>query len=180
MDCMDCHNRPSHVFLPPETAVDQVMAGGNISPKLPWIKKLALDALVARYDEKQNVREEIRQFIEAYYTKNFPEVLKNQKAEVDQAIDTIFAIYDRNVFPSMQVDWTTYPNNIGHRNWPGCFRCHDNHHVSESGKDPHEFVPRLSHCPSTGGALASWEYYARQPGTLASMASKRQTRHDPL
>ncbi|MGZ3593712.1 MAG: cytochrome c3 family protein, partial [Syntrophales bacterium] len=52
MDCMDCHNRPSHVFLPPETAVDQAMAAHNIPPELPWIKKLALDALVKNYDGK--------------------------------------------------------------------------------------------------------------------------------
>ena len=153
MDCMDCHNRPSHVFLPPETAVDQVMAGGNISPKLPWIKKLALDALVKQYEGNQNVHEEIGQFIEAYYAKNFPEVLKNQKDQVDQAVDAIFAIYDRNVFPSMQVDWTTYPNNIGHRNWPGCFRCHDNHHVSESGKILTNSCPVCHTVPQRGALL---------------------------
>jgi NapC/NirT cytochrome c family, N-terminal region len=134
MDCMDCHNRPSHIFYPPETAVDQAMAGGNISPKLPWIKKLALDTLVKNYEDKKNPEEEIRQFIEGYYAKHLPEVLKNQKAQVDQAIDTVSAIYERNVFPTMKVNWTTYPNNIGHRNWPGCFRCHNDHHVSQKGK----------------------------------------------
>jgi hypothetical protein len=134
MDCMDCHNRPSHVFLPPETAVDQALAGGNISYKLPWIKKLALDALVKEYNVRQNVREEIRQFIENYYAKNFPAVLKNQKTQMNQAIDTIFNIYERNVFPTMKVNWVTYPNNIGHRNWPGCFRCHNDRHVNQKGK----------------------------------------------
>ncbi len=134
MDCMDCHNRPSHVFLPPESAVDQAMAAGNISPELPWIKKLALDALVKNYDGKRDVREEIRQFIQEYYTKHFPDVLKRQKAQVEQAIKAISAIYDRNVFPAMKVNWTTYPNNIGHRNWPGCFRCHNDRHVSQTNK----------------------------------------------
>ena len=134
MDCMDCHNRPSHIFYPPETAVDQAMAGGNISPKLPWIKKLALDALVKNYEDQKNPGEGIRQFIEGYYTKHLPDVLKNQRAQVDQAIDTIFAIYERNVFQTMKVNWTTYPNNIGHRNWPGCFRCHNDRHVSQKGK----------------------------------------------
>ena len=134
MDCMDCHNRPSHIFFPPETAVDQAMAGGNISPKLPWIKKLALDALVKNYGDRQDVNEAIRQFIEAYYSKNFPDVLKNQKVQADQAINAIIAIYDRNVFSTMKVNWTTYPNNIGHRNWPGCFRCHNDRHVSQTGK----------------------------------------------
>ncbi len=133
MDCMDCHNRPSHIFYPPATAVDRAMEGGNISPKLPWIKKLALDALVREYAADQNVHRLIRESIEGYYTKNDPG-LQNQKNLVDQAVSTITAIYDQNVFPSMKVNWTTYPNNIGHRNWPGCFRCHDNHHGTESGK----------------------------------------------
>jgi hypothetical protein len=134
MDCMDCHNRPSHVFYPPETAVDEAMAGGNISPRLPWIKKLALDALVKKYEDRQDVREAIRQSIEAYYADKYPDVLKKQKTEIDQAVKTISVIYGRNVFPSMKVDWTTYPNNIGHRNWPGCFRCHNDRHANEAGK----------------------------------------------
>jgi hypothetical protein len=134
MDCMDCHNRPSHIFFPPETAVDKAMAGGNISPQLPWIKKLALDALVKEYGNHQNVHEEIRQSIEGYYARNYPKVMKNQKAQIDKSIDAILTIYDRNVFPTMKVNWTSYPNNIGHRNWPGCFRCHNDRHISQTGK----------------------------------------------
>jgi len=153
MDCMDCHNRPSHVFLPPETAVDEAMAGGNISPRLPWIKKLALDALVKNYESKQNVQDEIRQFIEGYYTKHFPEVLKHQRAQVSQAIDTIFTIYERNVFPTMKVNWTTYPNNIGHRNWLGCFRCHNDRHVSQTGKVLTSSCPICHTVPQRGPLL---------------------------
>jgi hypothetical protein len=134
MDCMDCHNRPSHVFLPPESAVDRAIAGGNISPQLPWIKKLALDALVKKYENQENAPKAIRQFVENYYATNYPEVLKRQKDQVLQAVSTIIAIYERNVFPTMNVDWTTYPNNIGHRNWPGCFRCHNDRHVNQTGK----------------------------------------------
>jgi len=153
MDCMDCHNRPSHVFLPPETAVDRAMAGGNISPKLPWIKKLALDILVKKYDDGQNVNEAIRQFIEDYYAKNFPDVIRNQKNLVSQAIETIFAIYSRNVFTTMKVNWTTYPNNIGHRNWPGCFRCHNDRHVSQAGKVLTSSCPVCHTVPQRGPLL---------------------------
>jgi hypothetical protein len=153
MDCMDCHNRPSHVFLPPETAVDQAMAARHISPELPWIKKLALDALVKNYDGKRDVREEIGQFVEDFYTKHFPDVLKRQKAQIDQAIDAIFAIYDRNVFPTMKVNWTTYPNNIGHRNWPGCFRCHNDRHVSQRGKVLTSACPVCHTMPQRGPLL---------------------------
>jgi len=153
MDCMDCHNRPSHVFLPPETAVDKAMGGGLISHKLPWIKKLALDALVKSYKDTDQVQEEMRMFVEGYYTKYYPDVLKRQKAEVTQAVTTIFAIYNRNVFPTMKVNWTTYPNNIGHRNWPGCFRCHDNQHVNQSGKVLTNDCPVCHTLPQRGPLL---------------------------
>jgi hypothetical protein len=153
MDCMDCHNRPSHVLLPPEAAVDRALAGGNLSPKLPWIKKLALDALVKDYGDPQNVREGIRGLIEGFYSKSHPEVLKRQKAQVEQAIDAIFAIYDRNVFPGMKVNWTTYPNNIGHRNWSGGFRCHNNNHRDASGKILSNSCPVCHTIPQRGPLL---------------------------
>jgi hypothetical protein len=129
------------------------MAGGNISPKLPWIKKLALDALVRKYDDGQNINDGIRQFIEDYYAKNFPEVLRNQKDLVSQAVETIFTIYSRNVFTTMKVNWTTYPNNIGHRNWPGCFRCHNDRHVSQAGKVLTSSCPVCHTVPQRGPLL---------------------------
>lgn len=134
MDCMECHNRPSHVFLPPETAVDRAMEGRSISPGLPWIKQLAVDALTKDYRGRKDLHEAIRESITGYYAKNYPGVAKNGKGAVDRAVEVIARIYDQNVFPSMNVNWTTYPNNIGHRNWPGCFRCHDNYHRASSGK----------------------------------------------
>jgi hypothetical protein len=133
MDCMDCHNRPSHVFLPPETAVDRAMEGGAISPDLPWIKKLAVEALTRDYHNEKDVDRTIRESLEGYYAKKRPDV-GNWKALVDRAAGAVATIYDKNVFPSMNVNWTTYPSNIGHRNWPGCFRCHDGFHRNASGE----------------------------------------------
>ena len=134
MDCMDCHNRPTHLFPSPETTVNASMAGGKISSDLPWIKKLAVEALVQNYKDPPNAFQEIQKTIQGTYAKNFPEVLKRQKAEVDRAIKAIYAIYQQTVFPGMKVNWATYANNIGHRQWPGCFRCHDDRHSSPDGK----------------------------------------------
>ena len=153
MDCMDCHNRPSHVFVPPEVAVDRATAGGSISSKLPWIKKLAVDALVKTYNGNENIRDQIRQFVEDYYGKNYPDVLNNQKGFINQAIHTLYTIYDRNVFPSMNVNWTTYVNNIGHRNWPGCFRCHSDRHTNELGKTLTRSCPVCHTVPQRGPLL---------------------------
>jgi hypothetical protein len=134
MDCMDCHNRPTHLFPSPETTVNASMAGREISPSLPWIKKLAVDALVQNYKDPQNAFQGIRNTIQGTYAKNFPEVLKTRKAEVDQAIQAIYTIYQETVFSGMKVNWATYANNIGHRQWPGCFRCHDDRHFTPEGK----------------------------------------------
>jgi hypothetical protein len=134
MDCMHCHNRPSHMFQTPERAVDNAIEGGSISRKLPWIKKLAVEGLLKKYKDRQSAHQGLRGTIEDYYTEHDPEVLRNQADEVNQAIDAITTIFDRSVFFTMKVNWATYPNDIGHRNWPGCFRCHDGHHVSQSGK----------------------------------------------
>jgi hypothetical protein len=134
IDCMHCHNRPSHMFPPPDTVVDRNISNGNISSKLPWIKKLAVAALVKKYRDHPNAHEGIRRTIEGYYMKNLPNVLKSQKDLVDQAVQAVVAIYDRSVFPNMKVNWATYPSDIGHLHWPGCYRCHDGKHVNQSGK----------------------------------------------
>jgi hypothetical protein len=134
MDCISCHNRPAHKFPPPDTLVDRSLAGGNISPDLPWIKKLSTMALVKIYPDRQTASREIRKAIEGFYAEKYPEVLKKQKPLVEQAIQTVIALYDQSVFPDMKVNWLTYPDNIGHRNWPGCFVCHDGQHVSDSGE----------------------------------------------
>ena len=134
MDCMDCHNRPTHIFQPPDGAVDKAMSSGLIPATLPWIKKVAVDALVREYKDREAARAGLREYILDFYAKNYPEVRSGRAAELDGAITRVVDIYDRSVFPDMNVNWKTYGSNIGHRNWPGCFRCHDGTHFNEEGK----------------------------------------------
>jgi hypothetical protein len=134
MDCMDCHNRPTHVFAPPEGAVDRAMASGLIPPTLPWIKKVAVDALVREYPSRDAAHAGVRQEVLSFYEKSYPAIRTGRSEDLDDAIRRITDIYDRSVFPEMHVSWRTYSSNIGHRNWPGCFRCHDGKHVAADGK----------------------------------------------
>jgi hypothetical protein len=134
MDCIDCHNRPTHIYPAPESGIDRALAGGLVDPSLPWIKKVAVDAVVREYPDHASAREGIRKEILAYYETNYPDVAKTKGPAISAAADAAYALYARSVFPAMKVNWRTYPNNIGHRNWPGCFRCHDGRHVSETGK----------------------------------------------
>ena len=134
MDCMDCHNRPTHIYLPPDTAVDRAMTTGLIPRTLPWAKKVVVDALVREYPTTEKAHEGLTAEIEGYYRQKYPSVFQARKADVDKTVAQAIAIFDRSVFPAMKVNWKTYNSNIGHRNWPGCFRCHDGRHVSRSGK----------------------------------------------
>jgi len=134
MDCMDCHNRPTHIYEPPEAAVDKAMASHFISRTLPWVKKVVVDALVVEYPSREKAHEGLQTEIATFYRNKYPDVYATRRADVEQAIDTAINIYNHSVFPEMKVNWKTYASNIGHRNWPGCFRCHDGKHVAKSGK----------------------------------------------
>ena len=134
MDCMDCHNRPTHIYPPPEGAIDVALSSGLISPKLPWIKKVAVDALVREYPDREAAVKGITAEIRAFYASKYPAVAAASEPEIAQACGTVTEIYGRSVFPKMKVNWQSYASNIGHRNWPGCFRCHDGKHVTAGGK----------------------------------------------
>jgi len=134
MDCMDCHNRPAHVFPVPDSGVDEALLKGRIPKDLPWVKKVTVEALFRDYAGKQAAHDGIRAYIEEFYKAQHPKVFETRKKDIDTTVEVAISIRDRGVFPDMKVDWQTYPANIGHRYWPGCFRCHDGKHVSADGK----------------------------------------------
>ncbi len=134
MDCIDCHNRPTHAFEMPSGAVDSVMASGGISAKLPFIKKTGVELIQGTYQDQDAAEKEIKVRLEDFYRNKYPEVYKNEKAAIDAAGSQLAAIYKRNVFPSMKLTWGTHPNHIGHTDTVGCFRCHDDEHKSKEGK----------------------------------------------
>ena len=134
MDCIDCHNRPTHILLLPERAMDQALASGEISPTLPFIKKQAVEILKQPYATTRDAEAKIPAAVEAYYRTSYPQVYAQRKYEVTQAAKGVMAVFERNVFPEMKVNWGTYANNIGHTDSTGCFRCHDESHASPDGK----------------------------------------------
>lgn len=134
MDCMDCHNRPAHTFQLPERAVDQAMAEGLIGTDLPFIKKKATEALKAKYAGRDDAARGIQSSLADFYQKSYPDVYRDNRQTIDAAIGQVQAIYLRNVFPAMNVSWGTYPNNLGHADFPGCFRCHDGSHSTADGR----------------------------------------------
>ncbi|MFZ3200976.1 MAG: NapC/NirT family cytochrome c [Candidatus Acidiferrales bacterium] len=134
MDCIDCHNRPTHIFQMPDRALDDAMAQGRVSPDLPFIKKQALALLQASYPDRDTATRQIAAGLDDFYRKSYPDVYRDQHALLETSIGQVQAIYLRNVFPAMNVTWGTYPNNLGHMDFPGCFRCHDGSHTSADGR----------------------------------------------
>ncbi len=132
LDCIDCHNRPSHTFAPSaERAVDAALAAGDLDPALPFVRREAVRVLQVKYPDRGAALSGIASGLEAFYRGQQPGV---PAAAVRQAVSVTQRLFERNVFPEMNVWWGTYPNNVGHTPFPGCFRCHDDSHKAKDGK----------------------------------------------
>jgi hypothetical protein len=134
MDCIDCHNRPSHLYRPPARFIDNAMTAGRIPANLPGIKKLSLELASASYDSKEKAMQGISDGIVKFYQSNHPELLTSQRPLVDRAVKGLQTEFAKNIFPYMKVNWRVYPDNIGHLYYKGCFRCHNGTHRTESGE----------------------------------------------
>jgi len=134
MDCVDCHNRPSHKFPTAMYSVDEAMAAGRIAVSLPDIKVQAVSAIDTPYDTEQEALSGIDDHLRSYYKREYPEVFERKNADLTRSIEAVQDIYRRTVFPYMKADWHAYPSNIGHLESPGCFRCHNETLVSDTGE----------------------------------------------
>ncbi len=136
MDCIDCHNRTAHLIPPPDVIVDQALRAGKISTDLPYIRRLAVEILSPEYPTRQAGYEAIERLFE-FYQQQYPEVYRTQEADIRAAVEELKRIFDQSQFPDMNLSWATNPDNVRHTPFPGCFRCHDDKHVSidETGKE---------------------------------------------
>jgi nitrate/TMAO reductase-like tetraheme cytochrome c subunit len=134
MQCVDCHNRPTHTFDLPERALDRGLAIGEIPVTLPFIKKKGLELLKTSYSTSKEANDKLPAALVGFYRQDYPDIYARRTQDVQNAGQAILAIYNRNVFPEMKVTWGTYANNLGHMDFPGCFRCHDGSHTSSDGK----------------------------------------------
>jgi hypothetical protein len=134
MQCVDCHNRPAHAFETPERAVDDAIAQGEIPSALPLIKKKGVELIRARYASEPDAGQKISAGLVQFYQQKYPDVAGKRASDIQAAGSALFRIYQRNVFPDLKVTWGTYPNDLGHTDYPGCFRCHDENHAAADKK----------------------------------------------
>lgn len=133
MDCVDCHNRASHIYRSPEFEVDLALEEGRIDRSLPYIRREGVRIITEKeYPSHEAAREGIAAAVRAFYAQNYPDVAASPA--VEQAGKTLGDAYAWNNFPHMKVTWNLYPNHIGHQQTPGCFRCHDNKHKTADGE----------------------------------------------
>jgi hypothetical protein len=131
MDCLDCHNRPTHIFDEPAWAVDASLDTGRIPPALPWAKKTVLEAIQKEYPGHEEAAAGIEKEIRQHYAAQKGNGV--EPAWIDAAVQEAVVLYRQNVFPSMKIHWNTYPDHIGHTRATGCYRCHTDEHESEQG-----------------------------------------------
>jgi hypothetical protein len=134
MDCMDCHDRPTHIFRSPSEAVNLALETGKIDATLPFIKRTGVQLLAATYPSTAAALAGIAGGMTSFYRDKYPDVLQTRPDAVARAVAALQEIYRENFFPQMKARWNVYPDNIGHLMFSGCYRCHDGQHTSADGK----------------------------------------------
>ncbi|MFC1873999.1 cytochrome c3 family protein [Chloroflexota bacterium] len=123
MDCIDCHNRATHIFRSPEYLIDMALAQGNIDSSLPFIKREGLKALDPPNSSLAEAVSKVAA-IKDFYRTSYPLTYEEEGNSIDKAIEELKNIARLTTFPDMKLTWKTYINNIAHQEWPGCLRCH--------------------------------------------------------
>lgn len=134
MDCIDCHNRPTHIFTSPDQSVDNALTARRLDASIPFLKQQAVAALTKTYDNHDQAMQGISDDLTQFYSSKYPQIYNSPAQPIKTAVAELQQIYSNTIFPYMKVDWRTHPTNIGHFYFPGCFRCHDGQHVSADGK----------------------------------------------
>ncbi|MCG6954931.1 MAG: NapC/NirT family cytochrome c [Gemmatimonadetes bacterium] len=134
MDCIDCHNRPAHAYQAPVASLDLALETGRIDRTIPRIKERAAQALTRRYTSTADAERGIADSLTTFYQSKYPAFAGANVTLIAGAVTETQRIYLQNFFPAMDVSWRVYPDNIGHLDFPGCYRCHDGSHTSADGK----------------------------------------------
>ena len=181
VDCMDCHNRATHIFHTPSRAVDRVLSVKPALRALPFAKREMVAAIVKPFRSREQGRSGVAAALRQFYQTHYPEVAEAHGPELDRLIETGEECYDRSFFPGMKVSWRTYPDNIGHLEFPGCFRCHDGKHVNDEGNpitsecsSCHEFlVPTDPQDPSSLLRVGEFQHPVTLEGVHGTMRCDR-------
>ncbi len=133
MDCIDCHNRPTHLFQTPSKALDSNLEAMPDLRNLPYFKKKALEALEQEYETRDGGMRQVEEAVLTFYRTDYPELWESRKTLIEQGARTAATTYGKTHFPEMKTDWRSHPNHIGHDDFDGCWRCHDGEMATSDG-----------------------------------------------
>jgi len=131
MDCVDCHNRPTHIYRQPNDELDAALESKQLDSSLPFIKREGMRAIETKFASQSDAHAGIQKALFEFYRKDYPDLVKSDSNRIEGAANALFNIYRQNVFPQMNITWGTYPVFLQH---DGCFRCHDKEHQTASGE----------------------------------------------
>jgi hypothetical protein len=135
MDCIDCHNRPTHLMRVPSKALDEVLETRPELVALPYFKREAMAAVATDgYATHAEGVAAVRDKVLGYYQESHPDLWRQRQQVVESGADEASRVYARSFFPEMKTSWQTHPNHIGHEDSPGCFRCHDEELATADGE----------------------------------------------
>lgn len=132
MDCIDCHNRPSHVYKSPRQLIDSSLAAGTLDTSLPYLRRTATKLLETSYESTSAALAAIDKGLREQYASRMDG--PKGRELVESNITRLQELYQSNFFPEQGVDWRVYPNHLGHFEFPGCYRCHDDKHTDTTGR----------------------------------------------
>jgi len=133
MDCIDCHNRPTHIYDLPKERVDFGLLSKRINPEIPGIREDSLIAINKPYSSREEAEQEMINHLFTLQTLRGEEQVKKYEGDIRKAGRYLLESYLANVWPEMKIEWGTYMSHLGHQNMDegyGCFRCHDEEHIS--------------------------------------------------
>lgn len=134
MDCIDCHNRPTHIYHRADEAVDTALSREFIARDLPYVRREGERAIRAEYATQEQALVGIPAALQAFYEKNYPQVAYRRADDITEAGRVLGAFYKGNVYPHMNIGWGSYPDHSGHHFSPGCNRCHAGDHATDDGQ----------------------------------------------
>ncbi len=137
MDCIDCHNRPTHIYDMPEDRVDLGLISKKINPLIPGIREDSLAVLTKDYSTREQAQEQIVRDLIVLQKSRDAKQAAIFAEDLEKAGEFLLESYLGNIWPETGVLWGTYKKHLGHQ-WSdagfGCWRCHDDEHENASGE----------------------------------------------
>ncbi len=134
MDCIDCHNRPSHNYNSPSVYFNKALLTGAVSKDIPFVKKVSMGVLKNTFRDKDTALLTIKDSLNSYYRSGYNDFYSSNKDLINSSIANIQKAFSQNTFPNMKVTYDIYPEHIGHLESDGCFRCHNDAFKSDNGR----------------------------------------------